>query len=226
MVCEVRQRICKLRREGFVLHRSRGKAASIWSTRRSSKGLPFFARFLATVGYEPRDFEGGLLWFTGWGVWNSTEEAVGYRIVEAMHRAAGQPQSFEAAPGHAFRADELPDAVGLLLQPMIFGWDAYYLPRWSYGTHQFFLHVSHDSFVTVATRTKEFHDRVFSLLTELDLHPKPGHELRMQRFCRVPSPPADEKVDEPPLVRNYPPFTPRILSTHCYRTCTDPASML
>ena len=154
--------------------------------------LPFFARFLATVGYEARDFEGGLLWFTDWGVWSSTEEAVGYRIVEGMHRAAGQPKSFEAAPGHAFRADELQDAIGMLLQPMVFGWDAYYLPHWSYGTHQFFLHVSHDSFVTVATRTREFHDRIFSLLAELDLHPKPGHELRMQRFCRIPSPPVND----------------------------------
>jgi hypothetical protein len=153
--------------------------------------LPFFARFLATVGYEARDFGGALLWFTGWGVWNSSDEAVGYRIVEAMHRAAGQPNSFEAGTGHAFRADELQDAIGMLLQPMIFGWDAYYLPRWSYGAHQFFLYVSHDSFISVVTRTKEFYDRVFALLTELELRPNSGHEMRLRRFCRVPSPPVD-----------------------------------
>jgi len=154
--------------------------------------LPFFARFLATVGYESRDFEGALLWFTEWGVWSSSDEAVGYRIVEAMHRAAGQPKSFEIGPANVFRADELQDAIGMLLQPMVFGWDAYYLPRWSYGTHQFFLHVSHDSFVSVVTWTKEFHDRVFSLLTELELRPRPGHDLRMRRFCRAPSPRVDD----------------------------------
>jgi hypothetical protein len=154
--------------------------------------LPFFARFLATVGYEDRDFEGALLWFTEWGVWNERDEATGYRLVEAMHSAAGQPKSFEIAPGHLFRGDELPEAVGMLLQPMVFGWDAYYLPHWSYGTHQFFLHVSHDSFVSVVTRTKEFYDRVFGLLTELELRPKPGHESRMRRFCRVPSLPVDD----------------------------------
>jgi hypothetical protein len=153
--------------------------------------LPFFARFLATVGYEPSDFGGGLLWFTDWGVWSSSEEAVGYRIVEAMHRAVGQQKSFETAPGHLFRRDELPEAIGMLLQPMVFGWDAYYLPQWSYGTPQFFLYVSHDSFVTVVTRTKEFYDRVFGLLTELDLHPLPGHELQIRRFCRAGSPPAN-----------------------------------
>jgi hypothetical protein len=153
--------------------------------------LPFFARLLATLGYEAGDFEGAWLWLREWGVWNSADEAVGYRIVEAMHRAAGQPKSFEVGPGHLFRGDELSEAIGTLLQPMVFGWDAYYLPRWSYGTHQFFLHVSHDSYVSVVTRTKEFYDRVFGLLTELNLNPKPGHELQARRFCRVPSPPLD-----------------------------------
>ena len=75
----------------------------------------------------------------------------------------------------------------MLLQPMIFGWDAIYLPRWSYGTDQFFLHVSHDSFVSIVTRTKEFYDKVFGLLQEIDLNPQAGHELRTRRFCRVPS---------------------------------------
>jgi len=154
--------------------------------------LPFFARFLATVGCEEIHFEGALIWFTEWGVWNSRDEAIGYRVVEAMHSAAGQPKSFEGVPGHLFRADELCDTVGMLLQPMIFGWDAYYFPRWSYGTHQFFLHVSHDSFVSGVTRTKEFYDRVFGLLKELELGPSPGHELRVRRFCRVPSPPAGD----------------------------------
>lgn len=150
--------------------------------------LPFFARFIATIGYDDKDFEGALLWFTGWGIWNSRDEAAGYRVVEAMHRAAGQPKSFEVAPGHLFRGDELLDVVAMLMQPIVFGFDAYYLPRWSYGTHQFFLHVSHDSYVSVVTRTKEFHDRVFSLLKELNLNPKPGHEKRVHRFCRVASP--------------------------------------
>lgn len=148
--------------------------------------LPSLARTLATIGYEEQDFQGALLWFTEWGVWNRLDEGVGYRIIEAMHNGAGQPKSFEAAPGHLFRADELHETVGMLLQPMIFGWDAVYVPRWSYGTHQFFLHVSHDGFVTVITRTKEFYDRAFGLLEKFELHPEPGHEMQTQRFSRVP----------------------------------------
>ena len=94
--------------------------------------------------------------------------------------------SFEAGAGFQFRADELELAIGMLLQPMIFGWDAFYYPSWSYGLDQFFLHVSHDSFVTIVTKTKEFHDRLLAHMMELDLDAKPGHELRVRRFCRIP----------------------------------------
>ena len=69
---------------------------------------------------------------------------------------------------------------------MIFGWDAYYIPRWSYGTDEFFLHISHDSFVSIVTRTTAFYEKVFAILKELDLNPQKGHEMRKSRFCRIP----------------------------------------
>jgi hypothetical protein len=147
--------------------------------------LPFLVRTLATITYDSNDFAGALLWFTGWGVWNYLDEGIGYRIVEAIHSAAGQQKSFEAGPGHHFRGDELNEAIGLLIQPMIFGWDASYVPRWSYGPDQFFLHVSHDSFVTVVTRTKEFYDKVFEILTDLSLRPNKAPKVHLERFCRV-----------------------------------------
>src|SRR3954469_9153710 len=49
--------------------------------------LPFFARFLATVGYDEKYFEGAMLWFTAWHIWNSADEAAGYHVVEAMNSA-------------------------------------------------------------------------------------------------------------------------------------------
>lgn len=146
--------------------------------------LPFFARYLSTLVYDDWDFRGATLWLTDWGVGQPLDEGVGYRLVEAMNRASGQPMAFEVAPAHSFRADELPEAVGMLLQPMIFAWDAYYAPNWSYGFEEFFLHVSHDSFITVVTRTKDFHDRVFGKLEELHLSPKAVNERRVNRFCR------------------------------------------
>jgi hypothetical protein len=147
--------------------------------------LPFFARNLASVGYEECHFRGALVWITEWNVWNALEEVIGYRVVESLNRASGQPCAFEVGTGHAFRADELVETVGLLLQPMVYGWDAYYLPQWAYGLDEFFLHVSHDSYVTVITRTREFHDRVFSHLEKLELHPKRSSEVHARRFCHV-----------------------------------------
>lgn len=146
--------------------------------------LAFFARYLATIGYESDHFDGALLWFTTFGVWNGATEGIGYRIIEQMNRAAGQPSSFETALGHSFRADELNEAVGMLIQPMLFGWDAYYLPRWSWGTGEFFLHISHDSHVVIATKTKAFHDKIFSDLMELNYNPAPYPESRANLFCR------------------------------------------
>jgi hypothetical protein len=69
---------------------------------------------------------------------------------------------------------------------MIFAWDCFYLPSWSYGTGEFFLYISHDSFVSVVTKTKLFYEKVFQQLEKLDLNPKPGHEMRTHRFCRRP----------------------------------------
>lgn len=146
--------------------------------------LPFFAHAVATVGYEDQHFDGALLWFCHWGVWNLFNEGVGYRIIEKMNLAAGRATSFETAPGHRFRADELSDAIGMLLQPMIFAWDSFYLPSWSYGTGDFFLRISHHSNVTVVTRTKEFHQRAFKQLDEFHMNPKPASAERVDRFCR------------------------------------------
>jgi len=144
--------------------------------------LPFFSHSVATIGYEDKHFDGALIWVQHWGVWN--DEGIGYRILEKMNAAAGQPSSFELTPGHQFRADELVDAIGMLMQPMIFAWDSYYLPSWAYGTGQFFLHISHHSHVTIVTRTKAFHDQIFQQLQEVKLSPIAASESQASRFCR------------------------------------------
>jgi len=145
--------------------------------------FPFFAHYVATIGYEDKDFEGALTWVTAWGVWNSFGEGIGLRIVERMNASIGQPQSFEVGHAHRFRADELPDAIGMLMQPMIFAWDAFYLPSWSYGTGEFFLRVSHDSYVSVVTKTKAFHDRIFQDLEDRKMNPKIAPENHKNWFC-------------------------------------------
>jgi hypothetical protein len=102
----------------------------------------------------------------------------------AHERRAGQPASFEAAPGFHFRADELDDAIGTLLQPVIFGWDAFYVPQWWSGD-DYFLHVSHDGFIVVVTRTKEIYESALKGLEECKLEACPvGDRWPTKHFCR------------------------------------------
>ena len=147
-------------------------------------GLAFFARHMATLGYEPWHFDGALLWVHQFGIWNLAVEGIGYRVVEQMNRAAGQPAAFETSQGHEFRADELTETVAALLQPMIFSWDTYYLPQWSWGTGEFFIFISHDSYVVVVTKTKAFHDKVFAELEKMNYNPEVPPEGWCERFCR------------------------------------------
>jgi len=146
--------------------------------------LPSFARNLATLGYEPWHFSGAHLWIQNYGIWDEAVEGIGYRIIEQMNQAVGQPLAFEVSQGHNFRADELNEAVGMLLQPMLFAWDAFYLPRWSWGTGEFFLHISHDSYAVVVTKTIAFHEKIISNLTKLEYKLRDVPAAQVERFCQ------------------------------------------
>ena len=67
---------------------------------------------------------------------------------------------------------------------MIFGWDCFYLPRWSWGTGEFFIHVSHDSYVVVVTKMKAFHEKILTELTKMNYPFRALPEYRIDRYCR------------------------------------------
>ena len=117
-------------------------------------------------------------------MWDNAIEGIGYRIVEQMNRASGQPAAFEVSQGREFRADELNEAIGMLLQPMIFAWDTFYLPEWAWGTGEFFLHISHHSHIEVVTKTKAFHAKIMSELKTMDYTVSPVSEGWTELLCR------------------------------------------
>jgi hypothetical protein len=47
---------------------------------------------------------------------------------------------------------------------MTVGWDAYYVPHWAYGRLDYFVFISHDSFIDIHIRTQEMHDKAWSIL--------------------------------------------------------------
>jgi hypothetical protein len=126
--------------------------------------LVYLARLVAHLGYEEIDFRGAHLWLTTWGVWNPQGEVIGRKTLEQFRRGQGENRPLESAPGHIFRDDEFTDAVCCLLQPMIVGWDAYYVPHWAFGHLDYFAAVSHDSFLDIAVRTQEMHKRALRIL--------------------------------------------------------------
>ena len=126
--------------------------------------LVYLARLISHLNYEEIHFRGAYLWVTAWGVWNPLVESLAFKTLEQFRRSYGERRSLEAAPGHCFRDDEFVESVCSLLQPMIVGWDAYYVPRWAYGGLEYFVFVSHDSFVDIHVRTTEMYERVNEII--------------------------------------------------------------
>ncbi len=126
--------------------------------------LVYLARLVANLEREATHFSHAHLWVTTWGVWNSQEEAIGFKTLEQFRRSYGENRSLEVAPGHSFRHNEFEESVCCLLQPMIVGWDAYYVPRWNCGDFDYFVAVSHDSFADIVVRTAEGYVKAMQVL--------------------------------------------------------------
>lgn len=83
---------------------------------------------------EDNEFFGALLWFASWDMGTPLIESCGLRILEQMRRGYGATASVENAPGQLFRSDERIDAHAFLMLPLLFGWDAFFMPN---GTRYF-----------------------------------------------------------------------------------------
>jgi len=130
--------------------------------------LMYLARLLGSLMHKESHFLHGLVWVSTWGVWDIGVEAIGLKMFERMRQSKGENRPLESAPGTWFRHDELVDAVSILVQPMLVGWDAYYVPQWAAGGDEYFVSVSHDSYIDVHTRTKETNERARDLLKDFD----------------------------------------------------------
>lgn len=122
-------------------------------------------------------FSGALLWITLSAIGSAGLEQTGWKLVEKMRQGFGENRSLQTASGHFFRSDELVDLNAFLLPCYIFGWDAYVVPSYS---SDFFVHVSHDEYWGVVTRTQESYARRLSELKEIN--PVESAVMR-KRFC-------------------------------------------
>ena len=82
---------------------------------------------------DPSMFDGGFVWLRQWKVGVSELARPGWRIIEAIRRAHGDPRSLDIAPGQLFRHDEFVELHAFLIQIMAYGWGAYFVP--SFGDY-------------------------------------------------------------------------------------------
>jgi hypothetical protein len=130
--------------------------------------LAYLARLVAHLRYEELDFVGASLWLTNLRIGNDRVGAIGFKAIERMRQGHGENRSIETSPGHFFRHDEFVESVALLLQPMLVGWEAYYVPQWAWGTLDYFVFVNDDSYFRIETRTTEMHEKAIEILQSHD----------------------------------------------------------
>ncbi len=115
--------------------------------------LVALARLLLLASGEDQDdsnFDGCLLWLRDWEIGSPELESVGWRVLQCLRGTSGAIASLQAAPASLFSQDEIVDAHVALVQPLTFGWDAYFVS----ASGQSFGFVSHHDLTYFVARTE------------------------------------------------------------------------
>jgi hypothetical protein len=118
--------------------------------------VTYFTRLVSMLNLDDEAlFPGALLWITVYDIGSPPLEKTGWRLIERMRQGFGENRPLQTASGHFFRSDELVELNAFLLPCFVFAWDAYVVP---FSASDFFVHISHDEFWVVVTRTQETYD--------------------------------------------------------------------
>lgn len=144
-----------------------------------------FASFATTLpllsDMDVAEWGGGTLVYTDWDIWDQDASLAGYQMVERIQMSFSEHRPFGVAPAFEFRADERLLMANFVLAAMIYGWDAYYFPRYS----GYFVHISHDEYACLVTETSEVFERTSKRFLD---NPELGYRrIENPRFCRPKS---------------------------------------
>lgn len=92
---------------------------------------------------DERHFRGGLVRVTEYDIWSETSDRIGQRLIKSL---TGDFDPSEPAPAFAVREDDIVGAQALLAIPMLFEWDACYVPE----SGRVIIDLSHDGPITIA----------------------------------------------------------------------------
>jgi hypothetical protein len=96
-------------------------------------------------------FYGGMLWIKEWNIGDLQTMSTGWRIVERMRSAMGQPCPLESAPAQLFRLDEFTDAHAFLALVLLWGWQAFWVP----ATPGYFFYLHHNDKIEINASTDD-----------------------------------------------------------------------
>ena len=122
----------------------------------------YFASKASRLGLldDETQFQGALLWITYSEP--GSLAPIGWKQIEKMRQGSGENRPIQTARAHFFRSDEnCFDLRAFLLPCFVFGWDAYLIP---FSRRDFFVHVSHDEYWGVVSRTRTAHVELFAEL--------------------------------------------------------------
>lgn len=101
--------------------------------------------------YEESAFDGALIWLQRWEIWSESIDRVGYELLNGVRRRPGDEANIDEAPAQVFAHGEFVSAQACLSLPMMFQWDAYFVP----AKAPFIAFISHEGFVEFQTRREE-----------------------------------------------------------------------
>ncbi len=138
----------------------------------------YMARSLAMLGTNGEEglFYGATLWITLSSIGSPQLERTGWMQIELMRRGFGELRPLESARGHWFRNGEVVELAAFLAVCLEFRWDAWLVP----AGDRFFVKISHDEFVAVATRDQETFDGCMAALNGLNPEVREG---LIEEFC-------------------------------------------
>jgi hypothetical protein len=96
-------------------------------------------------------FQGAMVWFRDWGIWNEADEETAMYVIERLRQAEAEKRPLMEAPGHIFSREEFLSARAFWAWPIIVGWDAFLIPE----VGNYFVFNSHDEIICFVARTEE-----------------------------------------------------------------------
>jgi hypothetical protein len=115
-------------------------------------GLAYLAGLIPALmtNYESTNWTGGAVWYQDYDVWNHKNNVEGWTMIERIRAGYGELRPFSSATVNIFRDADSTILPAFLLAPLVYGWDAHYIPE-ERGSFAF---ISHDGYWCIATETE------------------------------------------------------------------------